>query len=687
MVRFMNGTDHRLRLVRRRAAIAGMLLTGALISSAWSQGPAPILSGKPILSSNWNNADAKLLSAEITRLDALAPGSAAALSSVLGDRAQEVLVTSSDLSPATAARVASVWLSEATEESRAAVVQQALAGSERLSFSGLQSTCEVLKTLEASKAEQAELVTRWLARKELSDLPLAELGWVAPRLLASPLPQANLNVRWTGSVVAPRQGQYTFSVSPIRAQFLQSVYQYAKQTLSVKVDGKEILSFSGAEGSPTALPIELNPDRPAAIEVELNYQSAGVPRDQYPPVAILYWEGPGLPREVVPAASLRTAEGDGQGLLASYSSSETSLQRVDSQISLVAPHGRAIEAQRSPLAQQSLDELWRRATEVSYLDDCAANPATGREHPFLVDAAAATEVMTPAQRQEWLSILSARPGMVDGLGVEQAVAMYRHLRFDGPDEALALLGHWMQVNAGNGSKFTGWFARDNRQIYFDLAAAMTTEYAPHAQRLQDQYLLIEGKRCSLHAAYTLSFAYALQGKLDAWCEFLDERLAEQAGASDEHAAWLVAKAVTEEVKDTDNRYEAPSVFPAWAEPWLARAIRASATPAMKASVFRELIIRHAAARDFASCQQLLAQAEKELGGNLQVATWKQEVEKQQQAHQLDLELQELQRSHQVIKAYEQRLAQARQNNDSSAVTLYEQELGKLRSAASSPGNE
>ncbi len=108
---------------------------------------------------------------------------------------------------------------------------------------------------------------------------------------------------------------------------------------------------------------------------------------------------------------------------------------------------------------------------------------------------------------------------------------------------------------------------------------------------------------------------------------------------------------------------------------------------MKASVFRELIIRHAAARDFASCQQLLARAEKELGGSVQVATWKQEVEKQQQAHQLDLELQELQRSQQVIKAYEQRLAQARQNNDSSAVTLYEQELGKLRSAASSPGNE
>ncbi len=675
MVRFMNGTDHRLRLVRRKAAIAGMLMTGALISSAWSQAPVPILPR------NWSNGDAKLLSTEIARLDALAPGSAAALSSVLGDRAQEVLMAPSDLSPATAAHVANVWAREATEESRAAVVQQALAGSERLSFSGLQSTCEVLKTLEASKAEQAELVTRWLARKELSDLPLAELGWVAPRLLASPLPQENLNVRWTGSVVAPRQGQYTFSVSPIRAQFLQSVYQYAKQTLSVKVDGKEILSFSGESGSPTALPVELNPDRPAAIEVELNYQSAGVPRDQYPPVAILFWEGPGLPREVVPAASLRTAEGDGQGLLASYSSSETSLQRVDSQISLVAPHGRAIEAQRTPLAQQSLDELWRRATEVSYLDDCAANPATGREHPFLVDAAAATEVMTPSQRQEWLSILSSRPGMADGLGVEQAVAVYRNLRFDGPDEALALLGHWMQVNAGNGSKFTGWFARDNRQIYFDLAAAMTNEYPPHAQRLQDQYLLIEGKRCSLHAAYTLSFIYALQGKLDAWRQFLDERLAEQAGVSDEHAAWLVAKAVTEEVKYTDNRYEAPSVFPAWAEPWLARAIRVAATPEMKASAYRELIIRHAAARDFASCERLLTEAQKELSDASPVATWKEEIERQQQAHQLDLELQELQRRYFVIQSYEARLERARQGNDARAIELYEKELAQLRTAS------
>ena len=167
----------------------------------------------------------------------------------------------------------------------------------------------------------------------------------------------------------------------------------------------------------------------------------------------------------------------------------------------------------------------------------------------------------------------------------------------------------MKVNAGNGSKFTGWFSRDNRQVYFDLAAMVMTEYPPHAKTLQDQYLLIDGKRCSLHAAYTLSFVYALQGKLADWRGFVDERIAEQGEVSDEHAAWLVAKAVTEEIQYTDNRYEAPSVFPAWAEPWLEKAIRAAATPPMKASCYRELIIRHAAARDFARCQQLIETAE------------------------------------------------------------------------------
>jgi hypothetical protein len=490
------------------------------------------------------------------------------------------------------------------------------------SFQELKTLVEAQQKSADRSRVSARLVQNWLQSQDMNRLDVEQLQWCLNHILPSNDEKRSFSAVWTGFLTPPRTGNYVFSTSPINTN---SPFGTAtvRHSIAATVSGKKVIDAgpatrdasrpSPAEPRQAAAksnreiwkwkgdPIELQANQPVPIRVAVEYESSE-PSVGNSPSAILLWEGPGMDRRPVASNFLRPPAGHGNGLRAEYRFGEN--QREP----LIQPSPTIEYAWRTPsdVAPQNLElvlivtqRLWQLCTDQDYIAECTAGRVN---HPYFQDDSGIV-YLSVAQRRQFLQLLQKSQELLGRATDQQIVHVYRNCRFGAEDEALHVLGEWMQIHTDITPHITLDFTATNRQSYFELAHYVARQLSDHYRLLQQNYLETADGKCCLPTAYTLSYCYFLNGRLSEWVEYLDEILDSPEVAGDRRVNWLVARAQVEEIRDSAVR---PQLMAG--SGWLDEASLVADTRTVKLRLVKERITRLAAQQDWREAEMELAAA-------------------------------------------------------------------------------
>lgn len=475
---------------------------------------------------------------------------------------------------------------------------------------------------------------RWVeAGGTLQQVPPADLKFNIVRDVFTDLKVVNrsFSVRWNGLLNAPQSGDYTFFISPININAGHK-WNPVKFRMTVSVAGQMLLestpgqsgttSFSGYESSVKPLdwtsqskPVTLTAGQPVSLQVTV---SADVLR-RLPSAtlhAMLYWQGPGISKSLVPTSSLTLPDGSGPGLQATFSwrseGQPQSLTRTDRMIDFAWATSAILLSQDMSVPNQAADEMWQTMTSADFLATLTGPPV--KLHPFFQDPDGVASGLTTARRQAFLDLLLQNPSLLDVVDAKIVVRFYEPFRMGTPGKALDVFGAWairhadLACEIANESAFDG----DNRAALAVLASLTTQQLPEQAGRLQNEFLQLPDGRCALPVAYTLSYSYLGRRKLADWMALLDAKLADPALVGDVRVNWLLARAHAQElVRNPSKHYPMHWPFPAsWpldGRKYLDQALEAAQSAPVKLGVAREIIGRLAAASRYQAAIDLLQQ--------------------------------------------------------------------------------
>ena len=172
-----------------------------------------------------------------------------------------------------------------------------------------------------------------------------QLGWLFSQVQhvdRKEIGEQRFSVQWTGLVLAPANGEYTFSISPLDLNYNHGG-TFRDQKVVVYLGDKQILESSSNGYTYQAEPVMLTAGTPVPLRVDLTYActSQGVIDDR-PAIAQLFWEGPGLKKQLVPNTALRTPDGSQNGLQGVYQlaggGQEVNVTRIDPRIAFTWIH-------------------------------------------------------------------------------------------------------------------------------------------------------------------------------------------------------------------------------------------------------------------------------------------------------------------------------------------------------------
>jgi hypothetical protein len=448
----------------------------------------------------------------------------------------------------------------------------------------------------------------------------------------------SFSVQWSGQINAPQTGDYTFFVSPININAATEDRAF-KFTMSVIVAGQNLLNSTPAEqgtqqfsGYPK-VPVNLAPWVSQSQSVTL---TAGTPvallvtltvnAPQRLPVgalhAMLYWQGPGVTKSLVPASSLTLPNGSGPGLQATYSwtsgGQAQTLTRTDPMIDFAWANSTILLSQNTSIASQASDLMWQSATSPDFLNTLTGPPV--KLHPFIKDEEDASTGLSTARRQAFLDILLQNPSLLSPLEVKRAVGFYRSFRLGTPDKALDVFGAWATQSADLPTEISTDRVLDgDNRFWLAQMATMTTQQLPEAiTRLQNQFLQLPDGRCSLPVAYTLTYSNLGKRTLSKWIAFLDAKLADTTLTGDQRVNWLIARAHAQGhtrhlfTQKYPYRFPIPPSWPQDGFPYLYQAIRAAQSPAVKIRATREVVALLVWLAQFQKASDLLQQLGKAL---------------------------------------------------------------------------
>ena len=202
-----------------------------------------------------------------------------------------------------------------------------------------------------------------------------QLGWLFSQLESvdrKEIGQQEFSVKWTGLVRAPADGTYTFSICPLDLNYAHGG-TFREQT-HVDLDRRSADPRLQARmaGPTRRIPWRSPPRQPAPLRVELSYAcTSGGVIDDRPAVALLSWEGPGLAKQLVPAAALTTPDGSQAGLQGAYvlktDGQEENVTRVDPQIRFIWFHQCFVVSQRDALRQGLAEQFFAVAASADTL--------------------------------------------------------------------------------------------------------------------------------------------------------------------------------------------------------------------------------------------------------------------------------------------------------------------------------
>jgi hypothetical protein len=477
---------------------------------------------------------------------------------------------------------------------------------------------------------------RWvLAGGTLAQIPQKDLSYDIVRQAFADLKVVNgsFSVEWTAQLNAPQSGDYTFFVSPIDVNmgFQQIPIKFS---MTVFLAGQAIISAAPPATDPSASIYQLGPPpqsnwtsksnavsltagKPVALRV---IATVDAPLTLPPDVlhAMLFWQGPGVAKSIVPASAFTQPDTGNPGLKTNYTWSvngkQQTLTRVDPAIDIAWTNSPFLLAADTTIASQAADTMWQTMTLPDFVTSQKASGPTVKLHPFLREPGDVSSGLSTNRRGAFLDLVLQNPPLLDPMDAKQAVRFFWAFRVGTPDKALDVFGAWAARRADLPCEISTdrGFDRDTRIFLSSMGIFVTQQLPSQATRLQNEFLQLPDGRCSLPVAYTLAYSYVGREKLADWIALLEAKLSDPSVTGDLRVNWLLARAQTQELNRPSPghypfRAEAPPHWPFEGRVYLDLALEAAQSPANKVRVAREIAGRLVWNGEFQTAKALLQQ--------------------------------------------------------------------------------
>jgi hypothetical protein len=431
------------------------------------------------------------------------------------------------------------------------------------------------------------------------------------------------SVTWTGTVTAQLTGAYKFSICPIDPCYQTPIdARYLRQSMSVTIGEKTVIDAKYDDWQAESSPISLTAGQTVAIQVEYMHSRKGADEPvgasapvngSASPAALLYWEGPGFTKSLVPQNALTAPDGQTKGLLASYHSAVDGLTANQARIEPRIDHNWAMGRCIVPLFDSQQNALIEQAWQRFQSGEVTADWLQQQPRWLISDLQWIVECLPQERRLAIVDWGVAHPELMalrPWWSVEQ---FYVNLRQDSPTAACNVLGRWMQDHADEAPSLSDDYYKTNQVQYCDMAEFTFHHYPPHADQLEASFLVTNDGRCALPAAYVLGFGYLSQGRIEEWVKKLDDRLSDKSLIGDRRVNWLLARATAEEIRYLRagrQYFDQPRVGNGTS--WIDEAALVAEGGPVKARVFKERLVRLAANQQWDAAQAELKGAPPEL---------------------------------------------------------------------------
>lgn len=585
-----------------------------------------------------------------------------------------------------------------------------------LQFWEMQSRVELLEQLSADPQQSRQLACDWCDAKgqiiDDTDRGKAEFNptyeealfhyrvrWLLSRLRYKTVNSSSMTATWTGTITAPRSGQYVFSATPINPSFGNpGEGQYYYQSLRVTVGNDLALDAKWPDWkfNGEAIALEAGTALPIVVEFSHSRKVGGTSDDHTSgnecPVAMLYWSGPGIARQLVPANVLTLPDGSGPGLLVTFRSTKDGQSEPavlsDPRVDHVWLSGICVVPKHPQQQRYVVDAVWQRYSRPEFIEWCQ------NDHHLwaLLNDEMLAECLSHEQRRAVVQTALDNPDLLTAQLWQAARQFFMNYRFDDPGGAMDVLGRWMVENADESPELSRDYFTVNLLRYRALADALTYQYPDHKRQLEDNYLVTDDGRCVLPAAYTLAFSYLISGPtldkmnshvgIEEWVAKLDERLADKSLTGERRVNWLLARATAQEIRNVmADRHSWQFGDPSRGLPWVEQAVSEATDQSTKVRAQLNQVVRLAVTNRYDEASQGIAAiaADGVIATNDKLTEWKNRIDTMKR-----VDAEDVQRQQEIAQeAYRRRIEvlrdQAARNGDSVAAQRFGQILDELPS--------
>ena len=261
---------------------------------------------------------------------------------------------------------------------------------------------------------------------------------------------------------------------------------------------------------------------------------------------------------------------------------------------------------------------------------------------------------------------------------------FRRCRIGAPSDALKVVGIWARAHADLQPEFAVDFYQANRRIYRKLARHVVWQYREHLDQLEEKYLVMPDGSCALPVAYTLSYGYWVEKRINAWIDILDARLDNDQLDGDQRVSWLLARAQAEEIRRSPGgRFLMSRERSLAGLGWIQEATMVAESEPARLRVYQEMAARFSVDERLDAAGAMLDKAATRCTSGPSVkllAKWRAELGELSQAFQVRHEAQETFAQQAYADRLKRRHQTALDRGDSQAVMRYEQLLTKAGAA-------
>lgn len=432
----------------------------------------------------------------------------------------------------------------------------------------------IFATEDLAPDERAARFVEWMENNDWRSIRLGihDAYNLFDKIKIDSLDHASFSARWTGAIVAPKSGEYSF----------RQVRDFSGRDgrLKVTIGGKVVLDSGDPDAGEERFgssPMLLSKGKRTPIVVELVHVveppiglfSSGAP------MAFLAWSREGGPESIIPTTAFVPPEDYGpdgaSGLKGEYfrATDFTGLvqTRLDASLDLVwtMPPVACVHHQ---LAKECVDRCVAFALDGDFL---AGVDASAKENALGYSLHRVAHCMTASERQQLVGLLLSRPEVVRAMSTEAMARLWQSIYMLPSGDQVTLLGEWTlahpqpRVSAG---LYPGWsdgsYQQLNTDYYWLMGLFLQGPYWEHAERLWDEYLVRPNGECNLCVAYLTAFSTRLESlrrdgrHRERFDEQLRRRLDDATVRGDVRVTWLLARAFADEVINSDHPLVRPN---------------------------------------------------------------------------------------------------------------------------------